>query len=93
MYEERHSNSMKEQATFCLDLHGYTEKSARLKLIDTIDKCFYYGYTKIRVIHGHGTGKLIDITINVGLDSPLVKSFGTTLINKGYTDLILKDRK
>lgn len=76
---------------FSVDLHGLTGFEARSKLRETIDKCFVRGYNRLRVIHGFGTGVLMQVTYDEAISNQLVKSLGSCVTDKGYTDLILED--
>jgi DNA-nicking Smr family endonuclease len=80
-----------QERIFTLDLHGLPAEQAIVKLRDAIDRCFYYRYNRIRVIHGNGSGKLMEMTIAEATKNQLVKSVGACIIECGYTDLILED--
>ena len=71
--------------TYTLDLHGLKVHQAQSLLQETIDKCSYHGYTSLKVIFGHGTGKLAEMCVSEYLANPLVDSQGVYLSTEhGY---------
>jgi DNA mismatch repair protein MutS2 len=41
-----------------LDLHGYRVEESLDLVDDYLDRAFIYGISPVRIVHGHGTGKL-----------------------------------
>ena len=41
-----------------LDLHGYLVEEALAEIEHYLDKSYLYGLSRVRIVHGHGTGKL-----------------------------------
>jgi dsDNA-specific endonuclease/ATPase MutS2 len=80
-----------EERIFTLNLHGLSVEEALTQLRTVIDKCFYYRYNKLRVIHGTGSGKLMDMTYKEAMDNMLIKSLDPCDKGNSYTDLILED--
>jgi len=76
--------------TYTLDLHGLRRHEAESLLQETIDKCFYHGYTGIKVICGHGSGTLLSMTVKECESNPLIEPCGTYgAPDKGYVFIAL----
>ncbi len=58
-----------------LDLHGCRVEEGLEILDDYLDKAYCYGLSPIRIVHGHGTGKLRKAVREHLRRHPQVKSF------------------
>ena len=62
-------------ASKTLDLRGTSIDEAQEMIIATLDRSMLEGIPAIRVIHGHGSGKLKNLVRNYCMDSPYVSQF------------------
>ena len=62
-------------ASKALDLRGTSIEEAQEMIIAALDRSMLEGITAIRVIHGHGSGKLKNLVRHYCMDSPYVSQF------------------
>jgi dsDNA-specific endonuclease/ATPase MutS2 len=58
-----------------LDLHTFSPKEIKQLIPDYIEACLEKEITKLRIIHGKGTGTLRQIVHSVLREHPAVRSF------------------
>ena len=66
-----------------VDLRGMTAEEALLRLDKYLDDCLLAGTSRVRVIHGHGTGALRQAVRKYLQDAPSVKRFGPAPAEEG----------
>ena len=70
-------------ATVELNLIGMTADEAEYELDKFLDEAIYKGDSRVRIIHGHGTGRLRKMVHEFLKNSPLVSKFGFADPDKG----------
>ena len=64
-------------ASQTIDLRGKTIEEAEEMMLSALDRSMFEGVMAIRLIHGHGSGKLKNLVRSYCLDSPYVSKFRT----------------
>ena len=72
-----------------LDLHGYTVDEAIRALDAWLDKVILYDLSRVKVIHGLGTGRVLAAVHARLRQLAAVKSFKISQFNPGETDVFL----
>jgi len=81
----------KQEASTVVDVRGKTAEDAREALVACLDQALLDGVPAVRIIHGHGTGRLKQVLRDYLKDSPYVSAFrpgerseggdGVTIVN------------
>ena len=58
-----------------LDLHTFSPEDIKTLIPDYIEACLAKGITKLRIIHGKGTGSLREIVRSILREHPQVAAF------------------
>ena len=58
-----------------LDLHGFTVEEGLSEVEQYLDKAYLYRLSRVRIVHGHGTGKLRKAIREYLSTHPHVKKF------------------
>ena len=80
-----------EEASTVVDVRGRTAEEAREALVACLDQALLDGIPVVRIIHGHGTGRLKQVLRDYLRESPYVSAFrpgerseggdGVTIVN------------
>ena len=68
--------TQKKDITGELDLHGYTVEEGIAVVEQYLDKAYIYEISPVRLVHGHGTGKLRKAIREYLTNHPHVAKFG-----------------
>jgi DNA mismatch repair protein MutS2 len=63
------------EASTAVDVRGRTAEDAREALVACLDQALLDGVSVVRIIHGHGTGRLKQVLRDYLKDSPYVSAF------------------
>jgi len=58
-----------------IDLHGMRYGQARIAIENHITNCINANYSHIRIVHGHGTGTLRNLTKELFKESKFIDEF------------------